>query len=81
MQQAAQRPAAHARAGNFVDLVQQADYDKYFDTLGGAADGRRMAQYLEFSAKAARAASREGRAFLAMFPPADVRAARDALAL
>lgn len=65
-------------AGNFVDLVQQADYNKYYDTIG-AKDGKAMAQYLDFSLKSVYAASREGRKFMALFPASDVQAARESL--
>jgi hypothetical protein len=65
-------------AGNFVDLVQQADYNKYYDTIG-IKDGKAMAQYLEFSLQSVRAASREGRNFLALFSVPDVQAARELL--
>ena len=69
-------------AGNFVDLVQSADFNKYFDAIGGGTrDGRAQAQYVDFSTKSVKAAAREGRAFLALFPASDVRAARDALSL
>lgn len=61
-----------------MDYVQQADYNKYYDTVG-RGDGRMQAQYAEFALQSVRAAAREGRAFLALFPYADVQAARDAL--
>lgn len=65
-------------AGNFVDLVQQADYNKYFDTVG-PQDGKQMAAYSEFSLKSIRAAANEGRNILKMFPYDAVNDARDVL--
>jgi hypothetical protein len=68
-------------AGNFVDYVQQADYNKYYASIGEAKDGRTRADFQTFSLKSVQAASREGRAYLALFPPSDVAAAKDALQL
>ena len=61
-----------------MDLVQQADYNKYFDVVG-ARSGAAMGQYVDFSLKSVRAAAREGRSFLALFEFSDVQAARDQL--
>jgi hypothetical protein len=68
-----------ACAANFVDLVQQADYNKYFDAVGPQS-GSQMATYAEFSLKSIRAAAAEGRRILAMFPGDAVQDARDVLA-
>jgi hypothetical protein len=73
--------ACMLNAGNFVDFVQQADYNKYFASIGGAKDGRTQAQFQSFSLKSVQAAAREGRAFLALFPSPDVAAANEALRL
>jgi hypothetical protein len=62
-----------------VDLVQQADYNKYFDAVGPQS-GSQMATYAEFSLKSIRAAAAEGRRILAMFPGDAVQDARDVLA-
>lgn len=67
------------RAGNFVDLVQQADYNKYFDSVGPKS-GTQLAVYAEFSLKSIRAAAAEGRNILNMFPYDAINDARDALA-
>jgi hypothetical protein len=66
-------------AGNFVDLVQQADYNKYYDTVGPQS-GAQMARYSEFSLKSIRAAAAEGRSILSMFPYDAINNARDVLA-
>ena len=65
-------------AGNFVDLVQQADYNKYFDSVGPQS-GTQLATYADFSLKSIRAASAEGRNLLKMFPHDSVNDARDVL--
>jgi hypothetical protein len=66
-------------SGNFVDLVQQADYQKYFDAVGPQS-GSQMAAYAEFSLKSIRAAAAQGREIVKMFPYDAINDARDALA-
>jgi hypothetical protein len=64
-----------------VDFVQQADYNKYYAAMGEVKDGRSQAEFQNFSLKSVQAASREGRAYLALFSPSDVAAAKEALQL
>ena len=57
-------------------MVQQADYNKYFDTVGPQS-GKQLATYADFSLKSIRAAAAEGRNLLSMFPYDAVNDARD----
>jgi hypothetical protein len=59
--------------------VASADYNAYYDSKG-PKDGKLMAQYSDFSLRSVRAAARDARAFLALFPSRDVQAARTLLA-
>lgn len=74
-----QRQQAREAISNFVDYVQQIDYNKYYDTVG-VKDGRLMAQYQEFSLKSIKAAIRTGNEILAMFPGDVVADAKETLA-
>jgi len=65
-------------AGNFVDYVQQIDYNKYYDVVG-VKDGKLMAQYQDFSLKSIQSAIRTGKQILDMFPGDVVADARESV--
>lgn len=46
---------AEAVAFDLVEYLQQVDYNKYFDSMGGAQSGGAMKQFAEFSAQSIRA--------------------------
>eukprot|EP00892_Ulva_mutabilis_P012623 jgi/Ulvmu1/9733/UM055_0073.1 len=73
-----QRQQAREAISNFVDYIQQIDYNKYYDTVG-VKDGKLMAQYQDFSLKSIQSAIRTGNQILSMFPGDVVADARETL--
>lgn len=71
---------AKEKAFNVLEFVAQADYKQYYDSLGGPPQGKEAGKAADFSASAINAANRELKEFLKLMPPAEVAAAKEALA-
>lgn len=72
---------AEAIGRDVFEYVQQIDYDKYYETMRGAArDGSALKQYYDFSLNSAKAAQAKLRDFLALMPLEQREAAATQLA-